>query len=274
MSLFLVNEETCIRCGACLEVCPARIIEFRDAESFPTPVENAEEFCITCGHCTTVCPTGALTHENLAPEQCPPFRRDSMPDAEQTEHFLRARRSIRAYKEQPVSRETLEKLLEIASFAPTGHNSQSLQWLVIQDAGEVNRLGGMVVDWMRHFLQKSPAQGKAMHLDRVVTSWDKGTDRVCRSAPHLILAHAHREDRFAPFSAPIALTYLELSAPAFGLGTCWGGYFNAAAKIWSPLQEALELPEGHVTYGVLIAGYPKFAYHRLPLRNAPRVEWR
>ena len=72
----------------------------------------------------------------------------------------------------------------------------------------------------------------------------------------------------------IALTYLELAASAFGLGTCWAGYFNAAATFWPPLQSALALPENHASYGAMMIGHPKFAYHRLPERKEADISWR
>jgi nitroreductase len=58
----------------------------------------------------------------------------------------------------------------------------------------------------------------------------------------------------------IALTYLELAAPAFGLGTCWGGFLNAAANAWSPVQKTLALPEGNTSYGVMMVGKSPSAF--------------
>ena len=72
----------------------------------------------------------------------------------------------------------------------------------------------------------------------------------------------------------IALTYLELAATSMGLGTCWAGYFNVTATSFPPMQEALALPPGHQAFGSMMVGYPKFSYHRLPLRNPPAISWR
>ena len=73
----------------------------------------------------------------------------------------------------------------------------------------------------------------------------------------------------APAACTIALTYLELAAPSIGLGCCWAGYFYAAATTFPPLQEALALPKNHQCFGAMMAGYPKFNYHRMPLRKYP-----
>jgi nitroreductase len=90
----------------------------------------------------------------------------------------------------------------------------------------------------------------------------------------LIITHAEKENRMAPTTCTIALTYLELAATSMGLGGCWAGYFNAAATLFPPMMKALGLPEGHQCYGAMMVGYSKFNYHRLPTRNTPEILWR
>lgn len=112
-----------------------------------------------------------------------------------------------------------------------------------------------------------------LHLDRVVASWEGGEDRVCRSAPHIVVAHAPAASVHAPAASTIALTYLELAAFSMGLGACWAGYFNLAANFYPPLARALALPEGHRCFGAMLVGYPKYTYKRIPLRNEAAVTW-
>jgi len=274
MTLISVDEERCKRDGICAEVCPAAIIEFKDKEAFPTMVDGGEEVCIRCGHCVAVCPHGALSHADMKTEECPPIRKEMMISAEQAEQFLRQRRSIRTYKERRVERDQLERLIRIARYAPSGHNTQPVEWMVIYEKEEVHRLAGMVIDWMRTLIDEASPLVEMLHLDRVVESWEAGTERIFRGAPHLILTHAHEENRTAQSGCTIALTYLELMATGTGLGACWAGYFTAAALFWPPVMEALNLPEGHVVYGALMIGYPKHRYHRMPLRNEPGITWR
>ncbi len=274
MSLFTVDPEKCKRDGVCVAECPAMIIQLKDKESVPEPVEDLDEFCINCGHCVTVCPHGALSHRAMSPDQCPPVKKDWLLDKERVEHFLRARRSIRTYKDKPVDRETIAKLIDIARYAPSGSNLQPVDWLVIHDSDEVHALAGMVVDWMRYMIKEQPEIANPMHLDSVVGSWDAGFDRICRGAPHVIVTHAPKNLPPAQSACTIALTYLDLAAPSFGVGACWAGYFNYAAISWPPMQQALNLPEGNISLGSMMVGYPKYKYHRLPLRNEPPIAWR
>jgi nitroreductase/NAD-dependent dihydropyrimidine dehydrogenase PreA subunit len=272
MSLFTIDQKECRRDGLCAAECPAKIIEIIGKEGFPTPVAGAEELCIQCGHCVSICPHGALSLKTMSPKDCLPVRKELHLSPEQCEHFLRSRRSIRSYKEKRVSRDLLQRLIEIARYAPTGHNSQLVHWLVIEDPTEVRRLGGLVADWMRSLLAKRAEFALSMHMDRVVDAWDKGIDRILRSAPHLIVAHGL--STMPQSSCFIALTYLELAAPSLGLGTCWAGYFTAAANSHPPLQETLALPQAHLPYGAVMVGYPKYSYQRMPPRNKPEIIWR
>ena len=272
--LFSIDSQQCKRDGVCAAECPLGIIDFKDKDSVPKPVANAEELCIHCGHCVAVCPHGALSHADMTPEQCPPVRKEFKLNPEQTEHFLRSRRSIRVYKDKPADKDVLAKLIDIARYAPSGHNGQPVKWIVVQEAGEVQKLVVHVADWMRFMIKEQPDFARAFGMNRVLAAYKYGMDVICRSAPHLIIVHAPKKDVSAPVSCTIAMTYLELAAPAFGLGACWAGYFNAALGFWQPLQKALEIPEGHSSYGAMMVGYPKFHYHRLPLRKNPEIKWR
>ncbi len=274
MSLLTVDQEKCKRDGICAEICPVRIIELKDKDAFPALIDGGDKLCIKCGHCVAVCPLGAMSHAIMKPEKCPPVNDDWLFNPEQVEHFLRYRRSIRNYKNNQVEQDVLTKLINVARFAPSGVNLQPVKWLVIYEREEVQRMAGFVIDWMRHLIKEDSPLVEAMNLNRVVSFWEGGNDPICRNAPHVIVTHAHQDDRTAPAACTIALTYLELAASSFDLGACWAGYFNAAATFWPPMQEELGLPEGNVSFGSMMVGYPKFKYHRLPLRNDAEIMWR
>ena len=274
MSLFDVNREKCIRDGICVEVCPMGVIELKDDHPTPTPSGDADRICIRCGHCVAACPEGAFSHAAMRSEECPPVRTEWIPDPGRMAHLLRYRRSIRTYRPEPLRRNLITRLIEMARFAPSGHNVQPVHWRVIYDTEEVHRLSGRVIDWMRHLMAERAPLAEQLHMDRIVRAWERGIDRICRGAPHVVVAHAPKDERTAPAACTIALAYVELAAPSLGLGACWAGYFNAAAAMWPPMMTALDLPAGHAAFGAMMVGYPKYRYHRLPLRNDPPITWR
>lgn len=273
MGFFEVNTETCNQDGICASVCPSGIIEFNKGE-YPTPVVEAEEICIRCGHCVAVCPTASFSHREMPKENFPSIQKDLFLSFEQCEQFLRARRSTRTYKKQSVPKEDLSKLINIARHAPTGHNTQSVKWLVLGDHYKLKQLAGITVDFMRWMLENMSEYALSLHMDRTVGRWEDGKDIIFRDAPVVIVAHAVKEDLMAQTSSTIALSYLELAATSMGIGCCWAGYFNAAAVNFPPMIEALQLPGGNQCMGAMMVGYPKYKYHRLPMRKQPEITWR
>jgi nitroreductase/NAD-dependent dihydropyrimidine dehydrogenase PreA subunit len=272
MSVIKINSEKCKKDGICVAECPLGIIGQVDSDHAPELLPGTDEMCISCGHCVAVCPHGAMSHEKMSPEDCPPVKKDLLLSPEQVEYFIRARRSIRVYKDKAVDKDILLKLIELSMYAPSGHNSQAVDWRIVYDRDEVQRYTGMVIDWMRSLIEKKSPFVEQLHLDMIVKTWESGKDTVSRNAPHLVIVHGAKADVTAVNACIIAMTYFEFAAPSFGLGGCWGGFFNTAINAWKPLKEALGIPEDHSANGMMMIGYPEFKYHRLPLRNDPRVK--
>lgn len=274
MSLFTVDQEKCKKDGICAAECPVGIVKFENDGTVPFPADNADALCVNCGHCVAVCPHGAMSLATMPADRCIPVKKELNINAEQVEQFVLNRRSIRVYKDKPVDRDLLKKLIEIARYAPTGHNTQSAEWTVIYEKDKVHDLAAIVIDWMRWMIKEQPQIAAEYFMEVVVNAWEKDYDAVLRHAPHLLITHAHKDDPRGPKSCIIAATTFELAATGFGVGGCWAGYFNVCADVWPPMQKALPLPEGHIVPAALMVGHPKFKYHRIPLRNTPPIHWK
>ena len=271
MSLFTIDEKLCARDGICVAECPAFVIEMKTKESFPTVTDGGEARCINCGHCVAVCPHRAISLTRMNVDQCPPIDDTLILGESQMEQFLRSRRSIRTYKAQDVEAATLIRLIDIARYAPTGSNSQQVQWLIVTTRDKVVQLTALAVDWMRNAILEKNPMAEAFQMAGIVRAWDNGIDVISRGAPALVIAHGPEAYPIRIVDSAIAISYLDLVAPSLGLGSCWAGYFMAAAEYWPPLAEALSLPEGRKSFGAMMVGYPKFRYHRLPTRNEAKV---
>jgi len=274
MSFLKIDEKKCKKDGICVSECPVAIIQQKDKESLPELVPGGEQVCLLCGHCVAVCPHGAMSHEKIPIESCQPIEKENIINEEQAVQFLRSRRSVRFFKDKPVEKQTLQRLIEIARYAPTGGNSQLVEWTVVNDKEKIHNLAGLTVDGMKQMLENDPKGNYPPYFPLIIAAWDFGMDVVLRQAPALVIASAPAAAIGGMADVSLALSYLELAAQTKGIGTCWAGIIHMGLQINKALQEAVGLPEGHVHQYAMMLGYAKPRYYRLPERKMPRIHWR
>lgn len=273
MPLFTIDETACRKDGLCAADCPANIIQFNADGDYPAPVQGAETICLKCGHCVAACPHGALDHAWVPLDESPAIEKELRISTDQAIQFLRSRRSVRRFKEQAVPRPLLQQLLETARYAPTGSNGQLVEYIVIDDPDHLHQLSENAVNWMRMLL-KADSQAKAMpYLPRLLAAWDAGIDTVLWRAPCLVVAMAPAHDRSGMVNLSLALSYLELTAPLHGIGTCWAGLLQGAIMASPELKKMVGIPKAYPHHYPMMLGYAAVRYHRLPQHKAPVIHW-
>lgn len=259
---FTVNTEVCTRCGICMAECPTGLLVM--TENGPQPDRGG---CLKCGHCVAVCPTMALDYDMTPRAEQPVLPNQTTLSPDEAELFLRRRRSIRVYKDMPVPREDLVRLLNVARMAPTATNSQGISFRVIQNKETLKKISVAVLNWM-HMMGKKNARMRlyARGADMCVK---RGQDFILHDAPTLILAVTSEKmfDRGRD-SGHFCLSYAELFAPTLGLGSCWSGFVEYCAQYgWKELLDLLDIPDGQKVAGAIMVGYPKYKYRNLVERR-------
>ncbi len=273
MELINIDREKCKKDGICAAECPMSIIEMDDETGYPHLIPNTEEICIRCGHCIAVCPHGALQHVGIPMELCPAVVKDLAIDHEQAVQFLRSRRSVRIFRDKPVEKEKIQRLIEIARYAPTAGNRQMLNWRVVTDREKIRHLAELTVRWMRFVLEEGPEGARPPYFPAIVKAWDKGMDKVLRNTPVVLVVHAPKEAANGMVDLTLALSYLELAAPTMGLGTCWAGLLQGALLSQPEVKKTVGIPENHPHHYPMMLGYNKLRYYRLPERKPPKIVW-
>ena len=273
MSLLIIDHVKCKQDGLCAADCPMGIIRFEGKGSYPEILPESESMCLRCGHCVAVCPHGALDHADVPLASCTAIDKSLAISPAQAEQFLRSRRSVRQFANKPVERTTLQQLIEISRYAPTGSNTQLVEWLVINDPERLQEIAGQVIDWMRSLLQ-DPKSTVMPYYPVLVKAWNAGVDSVLRSAPCLLVAMAPAPAPVRMIDLTLALSYLELAAPHYGLGTCWAGLLQGAMIADPSLKQEVCIPEGYPFHFPLMIGYSKVHYYRLPERKMPIIHWK
>jgi len=288
-----INKDVCHSCGLCAEICPNRIMTM-DGEDGISLRPDRLPFCIACGQCMAVCTSQAIVVDGLAYERdffaLPKGSADEMPFLE----MIKTRRAIRVFKNRPVPRELLEKVVEAITFAPPGFTPLKTELTVVQDTAVIrqafpemiNVYDGLVKAMdnpiARFVVRRKVGAATFNTLKRHIVPLMKsrlpelkqGTeDTLTRYAPAMIIFHAHRDAENYEEDIHIALTYGFLAAHALGLGG------SAMSIIPPPIQRSPRLrklfliPDTNVVVGSIILGYPKYRYQRGIKRNLRNVTW-
>lgn len=147
---------------------------------------------------------------------------------------IKGRRSIRAFKGDPVSDDVLRRILEAAQWAPSAGNLQARDFIVVRDPEVKSRLAKAALgQW---FIVEAPVN--------VV---------VCANLERSASRYGERGRRFyAWLDATAAVENLMLAAHALGLGTCWVGAYRD-----EEVTEILGLPEWIKPIAIIPIGYPR-----------------
>ena len=165
------------------------------------------------------------------------------------------RRSTRKYLDKEVSQELLEKIIETGRYAPSGGNSQSNHFLVIQNKQIIDHLVKMVE---RAFSQMEFTENMYRSLQNSINLSKKGGYVFCYNAPVLIIVANKKDYGNNQADCALALENMMLEANELDLGSCYINqlkWLNEDQKILSYLQ-SLGMNEDERVYGSLIVGYP------------------
>ncbi len=277
-------DEKCIKCGACIEECPAYVIamDINEEKQKSYPYAKYPFLCINCGHCVAICPVNACVHSNLPIEQFKAIEEKNPVSYEQFEKLVKKRRSIRAFKKQAVDVDQIRKILDdICRFAPTGGNSQTISYKLIVNedvhtiAKKMNSVfkKGYALLNILFFLNISKAmRDNRRKLKAIIQTFESGKDPYCRGAPAILLILTNKGYATAFEDGIIAADHFVLAAETLGIGTCYFGFLQKLVGISGSLKKALKIPKGKKLCYPLLVGYPKYQYKRTVARNELKFE--
>lgn len=156
--------------------------------------------------------------------------------------MLKGRRSVRKFKDQDVSKETLEKIVELAAFAPSWKNTQTSRYIAVTDADMKQKI-----------------------IDEGVMGFE-GNKRIISNAPVLIVQttvnaragyerdgsfSTSKETHWQSYDAGLAGQTFCLAAYEEGLATVIMGVFEEEKVV-----EIVGVPEGQSVSALIALGYP------------------
>ncbi len=284
----IIDKEKCTKCGICIDYCH----EFlgKDQEGYPKsmPVENTLAGCIQCGHCMMACPNSAIEikGEDINREHLREF--GEITNFEELNNLFLKRRSIRKFKEQEISKEILDKIIQASATAAVSIPPSELKVLVISGQKKVQELAEEIVQGMKKFpkmfnplslnLMKIFAGKTTYKMSKefilplcklTVDARERGEDYLFYNAPAVILFYStelsDKED------ALIAATQATLAAEALGLGTCWIGSLGASFAHNESLRKKYGILKGEKIGSGFVVGYPDAKFYKAFQRNFKNV---
>ncbi|MGL5634249.1 MAG: nitroreductase family protein [Sarcina sp.] len=270
----IVNTDKCIGCTLCKQDCIVSDIEMVDGKSH---IKN--ETCIKCGHCIAICPVKAISSDDekeYSMNDVIEYNKENFDiDAENLMNFMKFRRSVRLFKKDKVEDEKLNKILEAGRFTQTGSNMQDVSYVVIQD--KIQELRKLVLETLNSVADnmisdKNTPEGFLVYANMWKGMYEEylknpdGEDKLFFKAPLLIAVKANRV-----VNGALAASKMELMVDALGLGTYFSGFLERAVAFNPALKEFLQIGEGEELVACMVIGYPRVKYKRTVPRKESKI---
>jgi len=146
---------------------------------------------------------------------------------------VKDRRSIRAFKNQGVPAEIVQKLIDAAQWAPSAGNIQPWEFIIVRKPEIKRKLVEAALGQM--FIEEAPV---------VIV--------VCANEERSSQGYGVRgKTLYCIQDTAAAMQNIHLTAYSLGLGTCWVGAFREEEA-----REILKIPRGMRPVAIIPVGYP------------------
>jgi nitroreductase len=174
------------------------------------------------------------------------------------------RRSVRAYRPDPIEKSDLDLMLEAARHAPSAMNQQPWHFTVIRNPELLGKL--------EEHCKSAFLESKVEALREIAKQ--EGFS-VFYHAPMLVIISGDPSALAAQYDCTLATENMLLAATSLGIGSCWMNavmMLHATEKGKAIFRElGIAFPEGHQPYAAAAFGYPAEPWPETPPKNADCV---
>ena len=168
--------------------------------------------------------------------------------------FIKSRRSTRKFKDKAVPEKLLTQVIEAGRYAPSGGNSQSTHFIVVENKDVLNELAELV---KQEFVKMEIEENTYKSLVHSITASKRGT-YVFHYNPAVLIITANKKDYGNNMvDCACALENMMLMANALDLGSVWINqlrWLNENQVILEKMKE-LGMTDDERVYGALALGY-------------------
>ncbi len=171
-----------------------------------------------------------------------------------TLEVIKTRRSTRKFKQEQLPREIVEEIVEAGRYAPSGGNSQTTHFLVIQNKEVLEKLATLARE---AFAQMEVTADTYRSMANSINASKKGSYVFHYNAPTLILTANQKDYGNNMADCVCALENMMIAANALAIGSCYINqlnWLNEDPAILAYLM-TLGLGENERVYASLAIGY-------------------
>jgi len=286
-----IDYNKCKNCRICVNICPSKILDINDNNQTYFK-EERKHICLNCGHCMAVCSTQAISVNSLTYEKDFELISENTVDYSQFYNFLKARRSVREFKNKPVEKEKLQQIIDAVSTAPYGAENDDVSVSIITDKEILKKSLPLMSEFydnlkkwfknpiIRHIIKKKEGietyntiKNHLMPMVKLDHYGLKNYNAITRDAPAIIIFHAKPNAEEHTEDAHICNTIAMLASHSMGLGASIIGLIGPAVNKFPELKEIFKIPKKNKVITSLIVGYPKYKYLYTIKRNRQKITW-
>lgn len=181
-----------------------------------------------------------------------------------TLHTIKERRTTRKFKQEQLSKETLDAIIEAGLYAPSAHNQQSWHFTVIQDPTVIRELN-----------QATKASLLSIPDENIQRMANNEAFDLFYGAPTVVLISGEDGALMPMVDCAAATENMFIAAESLNIGGCWNGFvgylFNGDQK--ESYSAKLQVPEGYTPYYAAVFGNIEARAKNAPPRRENRVNF-
>lgn len=163
------------------------------------------------------------------------------------ENVIFTRRSIRRFEDRPVEAEKLDRILKAGMQAPSAHNLQPWEFLVVTEQEKREALSKMS-PWAG-MVAKAP-------VAIVVVGYQKNSDML----------------KYLPQDLGACTQNILLQIAEEGLGGCWMGFYPDEERV-NNVRQCFNMPDDRIPFSVIALGYSQDKNHFVDRSDMTRVHY-
>jgi nitroreductase len=155
---------------------------------------------------------------------------------------------VRKFLDKPIPKETIDKLIETARYAPSGTNEQPWGFIVVRDKTLIKELSDHSIPYINKLIEENP---KLAHYKKRMAVENFS---IFYHAPCIIIILGRKDAFSYEYDCAMAAQNIMLTAWSMAIGSCWIGMMKVLDKDkW--FRKNFQVPENYAIVAPLVLGY-------------------